>query len=69
VRRAGAQRSTPLAHGLLTLQSVVVSGHKGREVEVDTCPRCPHCGKRLGEYLGLPWSIRCRNCGQQARRD
>jgi DNA-directed RNA polymerase subunit RPC12/RpoP len=47
----------------------VVSGHKGRDVRVDTEPRCPACGKRLGEYFGLPWSIRCRNCGHQAKSD
>ena len=59
-------RKTPGAQELLTLRSVVVSGHKGREVEVDTNPRCPHCGKVLGEYFGRPWSIRCANCRQQA---
>jgi len=59
----------PLAQPLLTLQAVVVSGHKGQPVRVDTDPRCPACGKRLGEYFGLPWSIKCRNCGHQARGD
>jgi len=54
---------------LLTLQAVVVSGHKGQPVRVDTDPRCPACGKRLGEYFGLPWSIKCRNCGHQAKGD
>lgn len=57
----------PPAQELLTLRSVVVSGHKGQDVQVDTDPRCPACGKRLGEYFGLPWSIRCRNCGHQAK--
>lgn len=59
----------PVAPPLLTLQTVVVSGHKGRDVRVDTEPRCPACGKRLGEYFGLPWSIRCRNCGHQAKSE
>jgi DNA-directed RNA polymerase subunit RPC12/RpoP len=54
---------------LLTVRSVVVSGHKGREVEVDTDPRCQHCGKKQGEYFAVPWSLKCRNCGEQARRD
>lgn len=47
-------------------RSVVLTGHKGREVEVDTRPTCPFCGKRLAEYLGLPWSVRCANCRRQA---
>lgn len=59
----------PVAQELLTLHSIVVSGHKGRDVRVDTEPRCPACGKRLGEYFGLPWSIRCRNCGHQAKSE
>lgn len=63
------RRSIPVTHDLLTVRSVVVSGHKGREVEVDTDPRCQHCGKRVGKYLGVPWSLRCPDCGQQARRD
>ena len=50
-------------------QAVVVSGHKGLEVRVDTDPRCQHCGKRQGEYFGVPWSVKCRGCGQQAKRD
>jgi hypothetical protein len=62
-------KSSPATQALLTLRPVVVSGHKGREVEVDTDPRCPACGKKLGEYFGLPWSIKCRNCGHQAQRD
>ena len=62
-------RRTVVAQELLTLRSVVVSGHKGRAVEVDTDPRCQHCGKRLGEYFGVPWSLKCRYCGQQARQD
>jgi tRNA(Ile2) C34 agmatinyltransferase TiaS len=62
-------RKTAAAQALLTLRAVVVSGHKGRDVEVDTDPRCPACGKKLGEYFALPYSIKCRNCGEQARRD
>jgi DNA-directed RNA polymerase subunit RPC12/RpoP len=61
-------RKTAVAQDLLTLRSVVVSGHKGRDVEVDTDPRCQHCGKKLGEYFALPYSIKCRNCGEQVRR-
>lgn len=57
------------AQEVLTLRPLVLSGHKGRDVEVDPEPRCPACGKRLGEYFGLPWSVRCRNCGHQARRE
>ena len=60
-------RRTAVAQPLLGVRSVVVSGHKGRDVEVDTNPRCQKCGKRLGEYFGLPWSVKCRNCGHQAR--
>lgn len=48
-------------------RTVVVTGAGGKEREVDTDPRCPACGKRLGEYFGLPWSLRCRNCGHQAK--
>ncbi len=61
------RRSATTPEALLTLRSVVVVGHKGRDVEVDTDPRCPACGKRLGEYFGVPWSVRCRNCGHQAK--
>lgn len=52
---------------LQAARSVVVTGYGGKQVEVDTDPRCQHCGKRVGEYLALPWSIRCANCRQQAR--
>ena len=62
-------RRTVTAQELLTVRSLVVSGHKGREVEVDTDPRCQHCGRRVGDYFGVPWSVRCKGCGQQARRD
>jgi hypothetical protein len=54
---------------LLGAPTVVVSGHKDREVRVDPEPRCQHCGKRQGEYFGRPWSLKCRNCGQQATAD
>jgi predicted Zn-ribbon and HTH transcriptional regulator len=62
-------RSTRPAQPVLTLRPVVVSGHKGREVEVDTDPRCQHCGRRVGEYLAVPWSLRCPECRRQASRD
>lgn len=54
---------------LQELRPLVVSAHKGRQVDVDLDPRCPHCGKKLAEYLAVPWSLRCRHCGQQARRE
>jgi tRNA(Ile2) C34 agmatinyltransferase TiaS len=60
-------RSTRLAQPLLTLRSVVVSGHKGREVEVDVEPRCPECGRMLGYLLARPWSLQCSRC--KARLD
>lgn len=56
-----------LPSALRTVREAVVTGYKGREVVVDTDPRCPACNKRLGEYFGLPWSVRCRNCGHQAK--
>ena len=59
-------RRPVVAQELLTLRSVVVSGHKGRDVEVDTNPRCQHCGRRVGDYFGLPWSVRCPECRKQA---
>jgi tRNA(Ile2) C34 agmatinyltransferase TiaS len=59
----------PVAQEPLTLDSVVVSGPHGQPVQVDANPRCPVCGKKLGEYFGLPWSIKCRNCGHQAKRE
>lgn len=59
----------PAAAALHDLRAVVVSGHKGQDVRVDTDPRCQHCGKRQGEYFGVPWSVKCRGCGQQAKRD
>lgn len=62
-------RRTAIAHELLTVRSVVVSGHKGREVEVDTQPTCQHCGRRVGNYFGLPWSVRCPECRKQASRE
>ena len=57
------------ADALPAPRPLVVSGHKGREVEVDPRPTCQHCGRRVGEYFGLPWSVRCPECGKQARRD
>lgn len=48
-------------------RAVVVTGVGGKEREVDTDPRCQHCGRRVGEYFGIPWSVRCRDCGQQAK--
>ena len=46
---------------------VVLTGYGGKEREVDLRPTCQHCGKRVGEYAGVPWSIRCQHCGKQAR--
>jgi DNA-directed RNA polymerase subunit RPC12/RpoP len=51
------------------VRSLVVSAHKGREVQVDHDPRCSACGKKLGEYFAIPYSIKCRNCGHQAKGD
>lgn len=47
-------------------RSVVVTGHAGKQVEVDVRPTCQHCGKRVGEHFGIPWSVRCANCRKQA---
>jgi tRNA(Ile2) C34 agmatinyltransferase TiaS len=49
------------------LRSVVVTGYGGKEREVDTNPTCQHCGRRVAEYLGLPWSLRCPECRKQAK--
>jgi len=35
------------------------------EVKVDHFPKCDNCGRTLAEYLGRPWSIKCRKCGEQ----
>lgn len=51
------------------LRSVVVTGHAGREVEIDPSPRCQYCGYRVGEYFGVPWSVKCRHCGKQAKSE
>lgn len=51
---------------LRAARAVVVTGHKGREVELDTNPRCQHCGRRVAEYLAVPWSLRCPECRRQA---
>jgi len=59
----------PGAQPLLTLKTVVVSGHKGREVLVDQRPTCQHCGRRVGDYFGLPWSVRCPECRRTASSD
>jgi predicted Zn-ribbon and HTH transcriptional regulator len=56
-----------MVEALRAARAVVVTGYKGREVEVDPEPRCQHCGKRVGEYFGLPWSVRCPNCREQAK--
>jgi predicted RNA-binding Zn-ribbon protein involved in translation (DUF1610 family) len=55
-----------MVEALRLARSVVLTGYQGKEREVDLRPTCPHCGKRLAEYLGLPWSVRCANCRQQA---
>jgi predicted Zn-ribbon and HTH transcriptional regulator len=47
-------------------QSVTVTGYKGREVELDRYPTCQHCGRRVAEYLAVPWSLRCPECRKQA---
>jgi hypothetical protein len=57
----------PVAQDLLTLHSVVVSGHKGQPVRVDVEPRCPECGRMLGYLLARPWSLQCSRC--KARLD
>lgn len=56
-----------VAQPLLTARSLVVSAHKGREVEVDVEPRCPACGRMLGYVLARPWSVQCSRCKE--RRD
>jgi hypothetical protein len=55
-----------MVEALRLARSITVTGYLGKEREVDTCPTCPHCGKRLGAYFGIPWSVRCANCRQQA---
>lgn len=52
---------------LRAARSVVVTGYAGKQVEVDTHPTCQHCGRRVAEYLGLPWSVRCPECRKQAK--
>jgi predicted Zn-ribbon and HTH transcriptional regulator len=47
-------------------RTTVVSAHKGREVEVDRRPTCQHCGRRVADYLAVPWSLRCPECRRQA---
>ncbi len=51
---------------LRAARTVVVTGYKGREVEIDRHPTCPHCGRRVAEYLAVPWSLRCPECRKQA---
>lgn len=58
----------PVTHELLTVRSVVVSGQK-MQVPVDERPTCQHCGRRVGDYFGLPWSVRCPECRKQASRE
>jgi Ni,Fe-hydrogenase III large subunit len=69
MRGAGVARSTRAAHPLLTVRSLVVSAHKGREVVMDVRPTCQHCGRRVGNYMPIPWSVRCPECRKQASRD
>lgn len=52
---------------LRAAQSVVMTGHNGKEVAVDMRPTCQHCGRRVGEYFGIPWSTRCPDCRKQAK--
>ena len=47
---------------LRAAQATVVSGYKGREVEVDVEPRCPKCGRMLGYLLARPWAVQCSRC-------
>lgn len=61
------RRSTPLAHGLLTLRSLAVTGLIEGKV-VDKPPRCETCGRAIAEYAARPWSIRCRHCKQENKR-
>lgn len=56
-----------IAEVLRLARAVVVTGYQGKEREVDTNPCCQHCGRRVGEYFGLPWSVRCRECKKQAK--
>lgn len=36
-------------------------------VVVDRPPKCPSCGRPVGEYMARPWSVRCRKCKTQAK--
>lgn len=58
---------TRMADSFLRLaRSVVTTGVAGKQVEVDVRPTCQHCGRRVGEYLAIPWSLRCPECRRQA---
>lgn len=55
-----------MVEAIRALRSVVVTGYAGKQVEVDTRPTCQHCGRRVAEYLAVPWSLRCPECRKQA---
>lgn len=42
---------------------------KAGAVHVDRRPTCQHCGRRVGEYFGRPWRVRCPECRRTASRD
>jgi tRNA(Ile2) C34 agmatinyltransferase TiaS len=50
-------------------RAAVVSGYNGSPVTVDQYPQCKACGRTLAEYLGRPWSQKCRRCGAQCKSD
>ena len=36
---------------------------------VDQNPQCWPCNRTLAEYLGRPWSLRCRRCHANNRSE
>jgi tRNA(Ile2) C34 agmatinyltransferase TiaS len=56
-------RAAEVVELLRAAQTVVVTG----AVVVDHYPKCQECGRTLAEYLGRPWSQKCRRCGAQCK--
>jgi hypothetical protein len=57
-----------MVEALRLARPVVVTGYGGKEREVDFNPTCSHCGRRVANYLAIPWSLRCpdKDCRKQA---
>jgi hypothetical protein len=53
----------------LSQPAVSVTVNVQAPAHIDYAPACDACGRVQAEYLARPYSLRCRKCKHQVRRE